>query len=105
MILVTGPLPCEGAVAPRLASLGYDAVAMVRDVQAANTGLRRPKRLDRPGGVCPLEVRFQERASLERMKTGWRLSVVFMLVFQAALRIEARARSTPLPETGRKTGG
>jgi uncharacterized protein YbjT (DUF2867 family) len=59
MILVTGD-PGRGgrAVVPRLASLGHDAVSVVRDVQAASRRL--------PPGTARPVADYEEASALKR---------------------------------------
>jgi NAD(P)H dehydrogenase (quinone) len=63
MILVTGATGHVGrAVVCRLASLGHDVVAMVRDVQAAS---RR-----RPSGIALLVADYEDASALKRALAG-----------------------------------
>ena len=52
----------ERAVVCRLASLGHDVVAMVRDVQAASRGLL--------SGVAPLVANYEDASALKRALAG-----------------------------------
>src|SRR6266576_3540140 len=54
--------PCGGAVVCRLASLGHDVVAMVRDVQAASRGL--------PSGIALLVADYEDASALKRALAG-----------------------------------
>jgi len=63
MILVTGATGHMGrAVVCRLASLGHDVVAMVRDVQAAS---RRP-----PSGIALRVADYEDASALKRALAG-----------------------------------
>ena len=63
MIPVTGATGhVERAVVCRLASLGHDAVAMVRDVQAASRGL--------PSGIALLVADYEDASALKRALAG-----------------------------------
>ena len=63
MILVTGATGHVGrAVVARLASLGHDVVAMVRDVQAASRRL--------PSGIAPRVADYEDASALKRALAG-----------------------------------
>ncbi len=54
--------PCGGAVVCRLASLGHDVVAMVRDVQAASRRL--------PSGIALRVADYEDASALKRALAG-----------------------------------
>jgi NAD(P)H dehydrogenase (quinone) len=63
MILVTGATGHVGrAVVSRLASLGHDVVAMVRDVQAASRRL--------PSGIALRVADYEDTSALKRALAG-----------------------------------
>jgi len=62
MILVTGATGHVGAVVSRLASLGHDVVAMVRDVQAASRRL--------PSGIAMRFADYEDASALKRALAG-----------------------------------
>jgi NAD(P)H dehydrogenase (quinone) len=62
MILVTGATGHAGAVVSRLASLGHDVVAMVRDVQAASRCL--------PSGIALRVADYEDASALKSALAG-----------------------------------
>jgi len=62
MILVTGATGHVGAVVSRLASLGHDVAAMVRDVQAASGCL--------PSGIALRVADYEDASALKRALAG-----------------------------------
>src|SRR6266446_6380254 len=62
MILVTGATGHVGAVVSKLASLGHDVVAMVRDVQAASRRL--------PSGIALRVADYEDASALKRALAG-----------------------------------
>ena len=85
MIPVTGATGhVARAVVCRLASLGHDVVAMVRDVQAASRGL--------PSGTALLVADYEDACALKRALAG-----IDMVLISSDGDASASCATTPTP--------
>ena len=86
MIPVTGATGhVARAVVCRLASLGHDVVAMVRDVQAASRGL--------PSGTALLVANYEDASALKRALAG----IDDMVLISSDGDASASCATTPTP--------